>query len=45
MRQVADPAAPWLRVVDGEGPEAATAALLALLDGRTDPRDGLMLSL
>jgi len=45
MHRVADPAAPWLRVVDGEGPEAAQAALLSLLDGRVDPRDGLMLRL
>jgi hypothetical protein len=45
MHRVADPAVPWLRVVDGNGPEAAQAALRSLLDGRVDPRDGLMLRL
>ena len=45
MRRVSDPAAPWLRVSQGRGPEAVRAALLTLLDGQGDPRDGCMLSL
>ena len=45
MLRVSDPAAPWLRVSQGDGPEAVRAALLTLLDGRGDPRDGCMLSL
>ena len=35
----------WLRVARGEGPEAVEAAYLELLDGRTDPSVGHVLSL
>ena len=45
MRPVNDPAAPWLRVRSGSGTQAALEALQALLDGKVDARDGLMLSL
>ena len=42
---VDNPADPWLRVQIGCGAVAVSAALLAQLDGRVDPRSGLMLSL
>ena len=45
MRPVNDPAAPWLRVRSAQGPLAVREACLALLDGKVDARDGLMLSL
>ncbi len=45
MRPVTDPAAPWLRVRSGRGPQAVRDAMSALLDGRIDPREGYMLSL
>ena len=45
MRPVNDPAAPWLRVRSASGTQAALDALQALLDGKVDARDGLMLSL
>lgn len=45
MQPVNDPAAPWLRVRTARGPEAVRQACLALLDGKVDARDGLMLSL
>ena len=35
----------WLTIVDGSGAEATETAYRALLDGRADPREGLMLSL
>lgn len=35
---------PWVRIVRHQGPHAAEAAYRALLDGRADPRDGVMLS-
>ena len=35
----------WLQIVRGEGPEAVEAAYLELLDGRTDPSVGHVLSL
>ncbi len=38
-------AAPWLVIRSDRGEQAVQAAYLALLDGRTDPRVGLMLSL
>lgn len=45
MKPVNDPAAPWLRVRRAQGPQAVHDACLALLDGKVDARDGLMLSL
>ncbi len=45
MKPVNDPAAPWLRVRTARGPQAVRDACLALLDGKVDARDGLMLSL
>ena len=45
MQRVNDPAAPWLRVRSERGTPAAIDALRALLDGKVDARDGLMLSL
>jgi hypothetical protein len=36
---------PWLRIVYGSGQAATEAAYRALLDGRADPCEGLMLSL
>ena len=45
MKPVNDPAAPWLRVRGGRGPQAVRDAMAALLDGRVDPREGYMLSL
>jgi hypothetical protein len=45
VQRVTDPGAPWLRVREAQGPAAVREACLALLDGRVDPRDGLMLSM
>jgi hypothetical protein len=45
MQPVNDPAAPWLRVRSASGTQAVLDALQALLDGRLDARDGLMVSL
>jgi len=45
MQRVDDPVSPWLQVVRGRGPEAIETVYRALLDGRSDPRVGHMLSL
>jgi hypothetical protein len=45
MQPVNDPLAPWLRVRRAAGPQAVREACLALLDGKVDARDGLMLAL
>ena len=45
MQRVNDPASPWLRVRTAHGPDAVRQACLALLDGKVEARDGLMLSL
>jgi hypothetical protein len=45
MQRVDDPAAPWLRVKRAHGADAVREACLALLDGRVDAREGLMLSM
>jgi hypothetical protein len=45
MQPVTHPTRPWLRVVRGQGPEAVEAVYRDLLDGRTDPRLGHVLSL
>jgi Protein of unknown function (DUF2855) len=44
LGRAGDPAAPWLRVVDGRGHAAIAATYATLVDGRIDPRDGHMLS-
>ncbi|MCY7315534.1 MAG: DUF2855 family protein, partial [Rubrivivax sp.] len=36
---------PWVQIVERRGPEATQAAYMALLDGRADAREGLMLGL
>jgi Protein of unknown function (DUF2855) len=45
MRPVNDPAKPWLRVRSARGAQAVQQACLALLDGKTNAREGWMLSL
>jgi hypothetical protein len=45
MQPVNDPVSPWLRVRRGQGADAVRDALLALLEGSVDPRDGFMLTL
>jgi Protein of unknown function (DUF2855) len=45
MKPLNDPAVPWLRVRTAHGAQAVHDACLALLDGKVDARDGLMLSL
>lgn len=45
LPQVTRPGAAWLEVVPHAGPEAAQAAYAALLAGKTDPRQGHMLSM
>ena len=44
MKHVADPTAPWLTVVNGEGVAAVEAVYRELLSGRTQPQQGHMLS-
>jgi hypothetical protein len=41
---VNDAKTPWLRVRHGRGEPAVRDAYESLLDGRADPRDGIMLS-
>jgi hypothetical protein len=44
QKTMEQPALPWLRIREGRGVEAVQAAYLQLLDGRSDPREGLMLA-
>lgn len=44
VQRVTDPKAPWLVVDRGRGPEAIASAYASLVEGRADPRRGLMLS-
>ena len=44
MKHVADPTAPWLTVVNGEGVAAVEAVYREMLSGRTQPQQGHMLS-
>ena len=44
MKHVADPTAPWLTVVNGEGAAAVEAVYREMLSGRTQPQQGHMLS-
>lgn len=45
MEPVTDERSPWLRVVRGRGPQAVEAVYRALVEGRSDPREGHVLSL
>ena len=45
MARVSDPQSPWLTVQHGQGRAAVEAVYQALLDGRSDPQLGHMLSL
>ena len=45
MQPVNDAADPWLRITTAQGSAAVEAGYRALLDGRADAREGLMLSL
>ena len=45
VQRVSDPARPWMQVARGRGPEAIAAAYSALAEGRSNPREGHMLSL
>jgi hypothetical protein len=45
MKPVNDPNRPWLKITHARGAAAVEAAYRALLDGRTDPGEGLMLAL
>ena len=45
IRQVGNPASPWLTVTQHRGPEAVQAAYAQVLGGRGDPRVGHMLSM
>jgi hypothetical protein len=45
MKPVTDATSPWLRVVRGHGPQAVEAAYQALIEGRSDPREGHVLAL
>ena len=45
MVPVNDPVEPWLRVREARGTQGALDALRALLDGKVDARDGLMVAL
>ena len=45
MQPVTSAQTPWLRVVSGQGRQAVEAVYRELLDGRTAPQDGHVLSL
>lgn len=45
MQRVDDPTAPWLTVVQGQGPREVEQAYRELLEGRTNPQLGHVLSL
>jgi Protein of unknown function (DUF2855) len=45
IARVCDAREPWLRIVEHQGGDATLAAYLALLQGRADAREGLMLSM
>jgi hypothetical protein len=45
MDPVTDAKAPWLTVVRGSGPREVEQAYRALIDGRSDPREGYVLAL
>src|SRR5690606_21395707 len=43
--RVSDPAAPWIRIVEPRGLEAAATVVRALADGRSDPAEGAVVRL
>jgi hypothetical protein len=45
MRPVTNAQPPWLKAVAGQGRQAVEGVYRALLDGRTEPQDGHVLSL
>lgn len=45
MKPVTDPRSPWLTVVRGRGPQAVEQVYRELIDGRSDPQQGHLLSL
>ena len=45
MKPVTSAQPPWLRVVEGAGPQAVEAVYRALLDGTAAPQDGHIVSL
>jgi len=45
MARTSNPQSPWLTVQHGHGPAAVEAVYRSLLDGRSDPQQGHMLSL
>ena len=45
MARASDPQSPWLTVQHGHGPASVEAVYRSLLDGRSDPQQGHMLSL
>lgn len=45
MQRVNDERSPWLEVVRGRGPQAVEAVYRALIEGRSDPREGHVLTL
>jgi hypothetical protein len=44
LQRVTDPQRPWLRVVQGQGPQAVAELYAAFVDGQVDPLQGHMLS-
>ena len=45
MKPVTDPQRPWLTVVRGHGPQEVERVYRALIDGRSNPQEGHLLSL
>ncbi len=45
FERVIDPAAPWIRIVEPRGLEAAATVVRALADGRSDPAEGAVVRL
>jgi hypothetical protein len=45
MKPVTDAQRPWLTVVRGQGPQEVEQVYRALIDGRTNPQEGHLLSL
>jgi hypothetical protein len=45
MQPVTDPAAPWMRVVRGRGPQAVEQVVRQMLDGRAAPDEGHVLTM
>ena len=45
FERVVDPAAPWIRIVEHDGLEAASTVVRALADGKADPAEGAVIRL